>query len=179
MISLSASFVFPQMSLESRTLWMVGLAPTSLGKLMLIKFSLAGITLAIVGVSLSNVSNTMLDVSPLSLFLSRLLMPSVAFALAGMSTGLGSMFMELGPKTPAQILSGYGGTLNLILTLLTVILVVLIPGVVSHLLISGNFAGHRMNSITFFTSLYILCVSGLAGGIPLWMGYRTVTRRDY
>ncbi|MEX2605785.1 MAG: hypothetical protein WD708_00430 [Kiritimatiellia bacterium] len=179
MSSLSARFVFPQMSLESRTLWMVGLAPTSLGKLMLIKFTLAGVTLAIVGVALSSVSNRMLDVSPLSLFLSRLLMPSVAFSLAGMSTGLGSMFMELGPKTPAQILSGYGGTLNLILTLLTVILVVLIPGVVSHLLISGDFAGHTMRSITFFTSLYILCVSGVAGGIPLWLGYRTVTRRDY
>lgn len=179
MSSLSARFVFPQMSLESRTLWMVGLAPTSLGRLMLTKFFLAAVTLALVGSGLAGISNNMLAINPTSLFLSRLMMPSVAFALAGMSTGLGAMFMELGPKTPAQILSGYGGTLNLILTLLTVILLVLIPGMVAHLnLINPGVMNHQQY-VTLLTSLYIFMVSGLAGGIPLYLGYRKLGSRDY
>ncbi len=179
MSSLSARFVFPQMSLESRTLWMVGLAPTSLGRLMLNKFLLAGITLSLVGTSLASISNNMLDISASSLFLSRLLMPLVGFALAGMSTGLGAMFMELGPKTPAQILSGYGGTLNLILTLLTVILLVLIPGMVSHLtLINSSYIPYGKYA-TLITSVYIVLVSGIAGGIPLFLGYRKLGSRDF
>lgn len=179
MSSLSARFVFPQMSLESRMLWMVGLAPTGLRRLMLIKFLLAGITLSIVGTSLAALSNAMLEVQNASLILSRLLMPSVAFALAGMSTGLGSIFMELGPKTPAQILSGYGGTLNLILTLLTVILLVLIPGVVSHMMVRDQIFFISESKVTFYTSCYILCVSLLACGIPLYMGQRRLVERDF
>lgn len=179
MSSLSARFVFPQMSLESRTLWMVGLAPTSLGKLMLIKFFLAGMTLSFVGSSLAALSNSMLEITASSLFLSRLMMPSVGFALAGMSTGLGAMFMELGPKTPAQILSGYGGTLNLILTLLSVILLVLIPGIVAHLTLINIGFMQAVGHVTLITSVYILVVSLLAGGIPLFLGYRKLGSRDY
>lgn len=179
MSSLSARFVFPQMSLESRTLWMVGLAPTSLGRLMINKFLLSAIALCLVGTGLAAVSNSMLDIEASSRILSRVLMPSVAFALAGMSTGLGSMFMELGPKTPAQILSGYGGTLNLILTLITVILLVLIPGMISHMMMSNATFGISNARITLLTSLYIVLVSALAGGIPLRLGYKTLCSRDF
>jgi len=179
MSSLSARFVFPQMSLESRMLWMVGLAPTSLGRLMINKFILSGLTLCIIGSGLAAVSNSMLDIASSSLVLSRVLMPAVAFALAGMSTGLGAMFMEIGPKTPAQILSGYGGTLNLILTLLTVILLVLIPGIISHVLLIETTLVFPQAQVTFLTCLYIVVVSMIAGGLPLWMGYRTLRNRDY
>ncbi|MGA0367991.1 MAG: putative ABC transporter permease subunit [Kiritimatiellia bacterium] len=179
MSSLSARFVFPQMSLESRMLWMVGLAPTSLGRLMLNKFLLSGLLLSLVGSGLAAVSNNMLDIAPSSLILSRVLMPAVAFALAGMSTGLGAIFMELGPKTPAQILSGYGGTLNLILTLLTVILLVLTPGMVSHMLVLNQSLFFPERHVTLITCGYILIVSLVAGGVPLWMGYRKLGNRDF
>lgn len=179
MSSLSARFIFPQMSLESRTLWMVGLSPTSLPRLMLIKFALAAGTLGLVGVILSQVSMAMLDVSPLSRMLGNLLMPCVAFTLAGMSAGLGSIFMELGPKTPAQILSGYGGTLNLILSLLTVILLVLVPGMVAHLLTTGAVPLHLRSTVLPATIGYILLLSACASGLPLWLGARTLATRDY
>jgi len=179
MSSLSARFVFPQMSMETRTLWMVGLAPTSLPRLMMIKFFLAAATLGLVGITLSQVSMGMLDVYPLSRILGNILMPCVAFTLAGMSTGLGSIFMEMGAKTPAQILSGYGGTLNLILTLLTVILLVLVPGVVSHLLTIGSIPSHMQPALLVVTTGYILLLSALAGGIPLWLGSRSLLTRDY
>ncbi|MDF3128131.1 hypothetical protein P0Y35_02860 [Kiritimatiellaeota bacterium B1221] len=179
MSSLSARFVFPQMSLESRTLWMVGLAPTSLGRLMLNKFLLAAIALSIVGTGLASLSNSMLEIQASSLFLCRLLMPMVAIALAGMSTGLGAMFMEMGPKTPAQILSGYGGTLNLILTLFSVILLVLVPGIFSHLLVLDRISFLSETEVTVFTSIYIVVLSLFAGGFPLFLGYRTLKTRDF
>jgi ABC-2 type transport system permease protein len=179
MSSLSARFIFPQMSLESRTLWMVGLAPTSLPRMMLIKFMLAAFTLTLVGGVLSQISMSMLEVSPLSRLLGNLLMPCVAFTLAGMSAGLGAVFMELGDKTPAQILSGYGGTLNLILTLFTVILLVLVPGIVAHLITTETVPVEEQSMILPATMAYVVLLSGCAGGIPLWIGARTLARRDY
>lgn len=179
MSSLSARFIFPQMSLESRALWMVGLSPTSLPKLMLIKFGVAAVTLGVVGISLSQVSMMMLEVSPLNRMFGNLLMPCVAFTLAGMSAGLGSLFMEVGSKTPAQILNGYGGTLNLILTLLVVILLILVPGIIAHLITIEILSPLENPTLLPFTMVYIVVVAACSGGVPLWLGAKTLASRDY
>jgi ABC-2 type transport system permease protein len=179
MSSLSARFVFPQLSMETRTLWMVGLAPQSMSRLMVIKFFSAVFVLGVVGISLSTLSNSMLNLSGPSLTLSRILMPCMAVALAGLSTGLGAIFMEIRPKTPAQILSGYGGTLNLILSLLVVIVMVMVPGVISHLLNEGWVPEVWVNKVFPLTVLYMILISGLAAGLPLWIGHKTLTTRDF
>jgi len=179
MSSLSARFVFPQLSMETRALWMVGLAPHSMTRLMLIKFGLATVSLAFVGVSLSLLSASMLGVSGQTATISRVLMPCMAVALSGMSTGLGAIFMEIRPKTPAQILSGYGGTLNLILSLVTVIFLVMIPGMMSHFLNEGVFSDQVKTWVFPLTLVYIVLVSTIAAGVPLWLGHKTLRSRDY
>lgn len=179
MSSLSARFVFPQLSMESRTLWLVGLAPHSLSRLMMIKFGQAALLLAVVGVGLSTLSNHMLELTGHSLMLSRVLMPAMAVALAGMSTGLGAVFMELGDKTPSQILSGYGGTLNLILSLAMVISLVMVPGVVSHFLNAGRISPGMVEKVFPLTVVYMLSISVLAAGLPLWLGHRSLSSRDF
>lgn len=179
MSSLSARFVFPQLSMESRTLWLVGLAPHSLSRLMCIKFGQAALLLAAVGVGLSTLSNHMLELTGHSLQLSRVLMPCMAVALAGMSTGLGAVFMELGDKTPSQILSGYGGTLNLILSLVMVISLVMVPGVVSHFLNEGRIPPGAAARVFPLTVVYMVTLSALSAGIPLYLGHRTLSSRDF
>ena len=188
MSSLSSRFVFPQMSQEGKTLWLVGLAPQSFTRLMMIKFVIAAGSLMLISLSLSSLSNAMLNVPEFGQRLTLVLMPSVSLALAGMATGLGAVFMDIKAKTPVQILSGYGGTLNLILTLLTVILLVLVPGIISHMITVGTlpaefhfrmFAFEWRLSMFAFTSGYIVLLSLLAGGLPLWCGHRALIHRDF
>jgi ABC-2 type transport system permease protein len=179
MSSLSSRFVYPQLSQEGRMLWMVGLAPQSLSKMMMIKFLLAGGSLVAISLSLSAISNGMLNIPEFSQRLTLVLMPSVSLALAGMATGLGAVFMDIEAKTPTQILSGYGGTLNLILTLLTVILLVLVPGIVAHMMTVGALSGGLARFAFPATALYIVIVSLIAGGLPLWIGHRTLVNRDF
>lgn len=179
MSSLSSRFVFPQLSQEGRMLWLVGLAPQSLSRLMLIKFLLAGGGLMVISLTLSGLSNAMLNVPEFSRRVTLVLMPSVSLALAGMATGLGAAFMDIEAKTPSQILSGYGGTLNLILTLLTVILLVLAPGIVAHLMTMGVLPAGVAGWAFPLTAGYIVLVSLIAGGVPLWVGHRTLVRRDF
>jgi hypothetical protein len=78
-----------------------------------------------------------------------------------------------------EILSGYGGTLNLILTLLTVILLVLVPGMVSHLTTSDMMPDEIVPWLYPLTLLYIVLISLLAGGLPLYLGHRKLTHRDF
>ncbi|MCC5850419.1 MAG: hypothetical protein JJU29_20220 [Verrucomicrobia bacterium] len=179
MSSLSSRFVFPQMSQEGKTLWLVGLAPQSLTRLMMIKFVIAAGSLMLISMSLSSLSNAMLNVPEFGHRITLVLMPSVSLALAGMATGLGAVFMDIKAKTPAQILSGYGGTLNLILTLFTVILLVLVPGIISHLMTVNTLPAHWHGRMFAFTTVYIFLVSFLAGGLPLWCGHRALVNRDF
>ena len=89
--------------------------------------------------------------------------------------------MELGVKTPAQILSGFGGTLNLILSLLTVIALILVPGAVSHSITMGDLCTcPKCHPYAIpATIAYIIGAAALIGGIPLWMGARVLAKRDY
>ena len=179
MSSLSSRFVYPQLSMEGKALWIVGLAPTTLSRVMVTKFLKAFLGLGIVGVGLSSFSNSMLEIPQSSQWVSRVMMPSVAFALAGMSSGLGAVFMDCSARTPTQILSGFGGTLNLILTLVVVILLVLIPGVVSHMLLVGTLAGAWAPYAVPLLCLYMILLAGLAGGVSLWMGHQALASRDF
>lgn len=179
MSSLSSRFVFPQLSLEGKTIWLVGIAPQSFSRLMLIKFFIAASSLVLISLSLSSISNSMLNVPDFGRLMTVVLMPSVSIALAGMATGLGAVFMDIKAKTPAQILSGYGGTLNLILTLMTVILLVLIPGIISHLITTEQLHGIWLARAWRYTPIYIVAISLLAGGIPLWCGHRALSNRDF
>lgn len=179
MSSLSSRFVYPQLSQEGRMLWVVGLAPQSLSRLMMIKFLLSGISLTAISLTLSGLSNRMLDLPEFSRHLTLILMPCVSLALAGMATGLGAVFMDIEAKTPSQILSGYGGTLNLILTLFTVILMVLVPGIISHLINTEGIPPAVARRVFPLTAVYIASLSLLAAGLPLWLGHRTLSRRDF
>lgn len=180
MSSLSSRFAYPQMSLEGRTLWLVGLAPQSLSRLMMIKFLIAASSLLVISLSLSSVSNAMLSPPLFSRRLSLVMMPGVSIALAGMSTGLGATFMDIEAKTPSQILSGYGGTLNLILTLLTVILLVLIPGMMSHFLTVRGLLNTPLADRWFLGGvLYVVLICLLAAGLPLWTGHLSLRKRDF
>lgn len=178
MSSLSSRFVYPQMSMEGRGLWVVGLAPTTLSRVMLTKFVLAWGGLTVVGVSLSSYSNAMLSISGTAQMIASVTMPSVAFALAGMSTGFGAIFMETSAKTPTQILSGYGGTLNLIMTLVMVIVLVLVPGMVSHMLLDPANEARRPWAIVGVIS-YLVILSSLASLVPLYFGHKALRSRDF
>ncbi len=180
MSSLSSRFVYPQISLEARCLWLVGLAPDTLRRLIWVKFSIAFGALLFVSLTLSSLSMLMLDLPAFSVQLGWVLMPCVSLALSGMSTGLGGQFMDTHPdRTPAQILSGYGGTLNLVLTLMTVIVLVLPPGIVAHLKITEQLNGVLDTYAFPLTALYILILSMLAGGIPMLLGARSLRNRDF
>lgn len=180
MSSLSSRFSYPQMSMEGRTLWLVGLAPQSLSRLMMIKFLNSFLGLLLISITLSTLSNTMLQAPRFGQMITLVLMPSISMGLAGMSTGLGAMFMDIHAKSSSQVLSGYGGTLNLILTLLIVILLVLPPGMVAHYLTTNELLDSpRALRMFWLSAAYILVLSTLASGLPLWLGHRTLLSRDF
>ncbi len=118
----TSRFVFPLLSLESQQLWLLELLPLRRITLLLIKFLFA---LALTGLSACGVMGLavyMLELPSLWCFVNIAICISVCVGLSGLAIGLGARFPVLGQRNPARIASGFGGTFNLIASMLFVTL---------------------------------------------------------
>jgi ABC-2 type transport system permease protein len=177
--SLNARFVFPQLSLEGQGFWLLGLSPAGPRRVLKVKFaaSLAGM-LAVTG-SLTALSATMLRPPAGAGLTIVLLMILLTAALAGLAMGLGAIFLDLENRNPAAIVSGFGGTLNLVLSLLLVLAVLVPFGALFHLRAMGGLAEAAFRAWTATAWAWALALCALATIWPLRAGVRALERRDY
>lgn len=177
--SLSARFMYPQMSLEGHSFWLLGLSPMSMRRVLRAKFGLAFVSLGLVGVTLTAISTNMLGIRVELRVVAILVAIGVAAAMAALSCGLGAIFLDLRNRNPVAIISGFGGTLNLVLGLGFIFAAVLPFAIVSH-------AHHNMNLSTaaYHTWLvrlvaWLVLLTVVTVVVPLRIGSRSLERREY
>jgi ABC-2 type transport system permease protein len=136
--TLTTRFVYPQFSLEGKRLWIVGLAPLGLAQIVKAKFLLTTAASLAVTVSLVGLSCHMLQI-PVSRTL--YFVGSVAvmsFTLNGLALGLGTLYPNFKEDNPSKIVSGFGGTLCLVLSFLYIVGSVILLAVGSPWGIAGQ-----------------------------------------
>jgi ABC-2 type transport system permease protein len=116
----TSRFVYPLLSLETQQLWVLELLPTRRVTLLLVKFlfALTVTTLSACGVMALAVSVLQLPATWARIHLATCL--AVCVGLSGLAIGLGARFPMIGHRNPARIASGFGGTFNLIASMLFV-----------------------------------------------------------
>jgi len=119
--TLTTRFVFPQFSLEGKRLWILGMAPFGMEKMMKVKYWLAACTSLVVTLGLIVLSCYMLELP-----LDRILHFAVAvtvmtFTLTGLAVGLGVLYPNFKEDNPSKIVSGFGGTFCLVLSFLYIV----------------------------------------------------------
>lgn len=114
--TLTTRFVFPQFSLEGRRLWILGLAPFGLRKVLLQKFWLSAVTALTITVSLMLASSLLLHLpwSKVLFFAGAIALMSAS--LNGLAVGLGALFPNFKEDNPSKIVSSFGGTLCLVIS---------------------------------------------------------------
>jgi len=116
----TSRFVFPLLSLETQQLWLLELFPTPRAATLLVKFLFsltvtAGAALVVLGLSASALN---LPWNWIVLEIAAGL--GVCIGLSGLAVGLGARFPAVGQRNPARIASGFGGTFNLVASMLFV-----------------------------------------------------------
>ena len=129
--TLTTRFIFPMFSLEGRRLWILGLAPVGLPRVLRLKLGLFAGVIATVTSLLMLLSGLRLGMGPLDLavYCGGIVMVSVG--LTSLSLGLGVLFPNFTDASPARVVSGFGGTLCLILNFVYILLFMgafMIPG---------------------------------------------------
>jgi ABC-2 type transport system permease protein len=129
--TLTTRFVFPQFSLEGRRLWIIGLSPIGMGRVLMQKFTFSCLGAMTITVSLMTVSSIMLRLpwARIGFFDLAIALPSAG--LCGLAVGLGALFPNLKEDNPSKIVSGFGGTLCLVISFIYIVLyvtLIAIPG---------------------------------------------------
>jgi ABC-2 type transport system permease protein len=114
--TLTTRFVFPQFSLEGRRLWIVGLAPVGLRRILMQKFWMSSLSAMTITVSLMVASSVMLRLPPQKVVFFAAAIALMSMTLSGLAAGLGALFPNFKEDNPSKIVSGFGGTLCLVVS---------------------------------------------------------------
>lgn len=109
--SIAARFIFPGVSLEGRTLWLLRSSPMAVRDLLWAKFWVGTLPLIILAIAIVGVTNFLLQVSDFMFFVSVGSIALMTFALAGMAIGFGTLFPQFETENAAQIPTSFGGLL--------------------------------------------------------------------
>jgi len=176
--SLSVRFVFPQLSLEGKRFWILGLAPIEKKDLLIEKFSLNSTVALCISLPLISLSNLMLNVSAHLMFLSMLVVVLMCFSLTSICIGLGALFPNFKEDNPAQIVSGFGGTLALVLCLVYITINVAALGIPFHLLVTEQISQGSFNRLIALSSVFVCILSAATIFIFMFFGYRALERLE-
>src|SRR6185295_4108133 len=130
--TMTSRFIFPLISLEGRRFWILGLLPIERRQIMISKFLFAASGSLLLMVGLIFLSNYILRGTSLMLTIQLATGSMIAIGLSGLSVGMGAIFPSFEERNPSKIVSGFGGTLTLIIAIGLVIVSIIAEGVVCH-----------------------------------------------
>lgn len=177
--SFGSRFVFPQLSLEGQSFWVLGMAPTTMRRVLAAKFLSAMASMSVVSVGLMGLAAWMLQVDWPTLAVAIGVAVAVSLAVSGLSTGLGAVFMNLRQKNPAAIVSGFGGTLNLVLSLVFMIAAIAPFAVLFHEASIGRLGAAAVRRGTIWATIAVVFATAVFTIVPLAWGARSLEKREY
>ena len=112
--TLTTRFIYPQFSLEGQRLWILGLSPLPLHRVLGLKLRLSSSVLGLVMAGLVLVSGVSLALpwKRVLFFCAAILM--LSYGLTSLALSLGALVPNFRESNPARIVSGFGGTVCLI-----------------------------------------------------------------
>ena len=132
-------FIYPMISLEGHCFWILGLLPMSRDTILWSKFWFAALGSLVPCGALILLSDLMLRVSALIVVVHQLTCVLLCLGLASIAVGLGATMPNFRETSPSKIAAGFGGTLNLVLSALYIIVIVMLTALPCHFyLIADN-----------------------------------------
>ena len=107
--AIAARFLFPAISLEGRTLWLLRSSPLALRRMIWSKYWINVLPLLVLALALTAGTNLILRVGPFVMALSLVTMTVVTFAIAALAVGFGALFPRFDTANAADIPTGFGG----------------------------------------------------------------------
>lgn len=179
-------FIFPMISLEGQRFWVLGLLPLPRETILWSKFVFASLGSWLPCAALILASDLMLRIDLLVVGVHQFTCLLLCVGLASIAVGLGAIMPDFRESSPSKIAAGFGGTLNLVLSALYIILIVVCTALPCHFYL---IAGRGKLSETFmhpdqwrhwllYGTIAAVVIAAVATVVPLAMGLRAFRRLE-
>lgn len=181
-------FIFPLLSLEGRNFWVLGLLPLRRASILWGKFAFASGISVVATEALVILSDVMLGIEPIIIIAHIFMVAILCLGLSAISVGLGACMPNLKEDDPSKIAAGFGGTLNLVVSLVYIAAVVgslAVPSRIYFASIETNAAAftaipyERFVQWLLMSAALIVFCGAVAIAVPLRLGIRAFQRMDF
>ncbi len=125
-------FIFPLVSLEGKKFWILGLAPVKRKQILYGKFFFAFFGSLVISEALILLSDYILEFPLAMVVCHAVLVLAICAGLSAISVGLGARYPNLKEDNAAKIVAGFGGTLNLIVSMLYITVMIVAVALPYH-----------------------------------------------
>ena len=180
--AVSARFVFPAVSLEGDSFWIVKSSPVSIRTFLWIKFFVYFIPLLLLSEVLVVVTNILLDVKPFMMVISVMTIFFMVPGIVSMGIGLGAIYSDFQSENPIQSVTSLGGLIYMTISIGFIAAIIVIEaGPVYHVFMTGI---RRVGLSTFqwiwlvgsFSFVLFFCL--LAVVIPMRLGEKKISQDE-
>jgi ABC-2 type transport system permease protein len=140
--SIAGRFIFPAVSLEGRTWWLLRSSAMSMRQLLWAKFWVGTLPLLVLALAIVGVTNTMLKVSAFVFAASVGTITLLTFAVAGLAIGFGTFYPRFESENAAQIPTSFGGLLFMMTSVALIGVVVVLEARPMYGYLSARAFGH-------------------------------------
>jgi ABC-2 type transport system permease protein len=118
--SIAARFIFPGVSLEGRTMWLLRSSPLAMRDLLWSKFWVGTFPLLFFAVGLVLTTGVIMKVSQFIMIVSIMTIVMMTFAISGLALGLGTLFPRFDTENAAQIPTSFGGLIFMMASIVVI-----------------------------------------------------------
>lgn len=166
-------FVFPLVSLEGRKLWLIGLLPVPRGHVLLAKFAFAMTVTLLVAISTMVLAIVILRLPTAWAAIHLAVTVAMCFGLCGLSVGIGARLPMFKETNAARIANGFGGTANLLASIVLVTAMLTAVGYATWL------SRHAVEDAPPTAPALALCVAAIALSLLVGTGAMLIGRRHF
>jgi ABC-2 type transport system permease protein len=175
-------FIYPMLSLEGRKFWVLGLLPLQRERLLWGEFAFSATGGLVIAELLVVLSDLLLGMDWAVIVLHTLTVAVLAAGLSGLSVGLGACIPNFRESDPSKIAVGFGGTLNLVIGLLFLLVVIGVMAAPYHLLAAVRLETDETTPMSGRLLVGVasgLVVGALAVSVPLRLGIRALRTIEF
>jgi ABC-2 type transport system permease protein len=173
--ALSVRFLFPSVSMEGRSFWIIRTLPISFRTLLWCKYVIYFPPFLIFTELLVYFSNQILDVPIFFIQLSMANIFAIAFALTGLAIGIGALMPNFKADHPSKIAVGPGGVLYMLLSFsyISTMMLIQVRPVWFHVISRGD----SIPTTAYVAGAILLTL--LVGLLPMEWGARQLAKKEY
>jgi ABC-2 type transport system permease protein len=180
--AVSARFVYTAVSAEGEAFWVLRASPMTLRRFLWTKYAFFLPPMLLLVEILIVLTNRLLEVTPLMMGLTAVTMFFLTFGILSIAIGFGAAYPDFGHQNIAQVATGFGGVLFMMVSTLFVASVIVLEAGPVYILFMADFRGIpvSMKEWLFITASFCgaATLMVLAVAIPLRIGQRALARRE-